>query len=346
MALFLTRLWRRCTRQRSWLLPLSVASFVFLTGWGLMALAQPGTDIVQAENYWWWFLVTAATVGYGDLFPETLGGRMVGAYVVFGGIVTITMIFARVAGTIENARGRRMQGQAAFEGSGHVVILGFTPGRTERLVGTLLADGDQDVVLCTWEDQVPEHPMSQHERVHFVRGDLTDADVLGRAGLARAASVLIDARDDNEAVTLTVAAEHVASGVHTVVALRDLERRRTIARIDATVHCVQWHSVRLIVEELQDAGIALVYQELMTPGGKNTYSTPVPSDARAASYGEWQQALGRSLDSTLLAVTDGTDLRVSPAWDTPVPAGATLYYVAPERLTSEQLARALGTRQL
>lgn len=341
MALFL-RLWRRCTRQRSWLLPLSVALFVFLTGWGLMALAQPGTPIVQPENYWWWFLITSATVGYGDLFPETTGGRLVGAYVVVGGIITITMVFARVAGIIENARGRRMQGQIAFQGSGHVVILGFTPGRTERLVATLLADGDHDVVLCAWEEQLLEHPMPQSERVHFVRGDLTDAEVLGRAGLARATSVLVDARDDNEAVTLTVAAEHVASGVHTVVALRDLELRRTIARIDATVHCVQWHSVRMIAEELQDAGLALVYQELMTPGGKNTYSTLVPADAPATSYGEWQRALGRGLESTLLAMADGASMQVSPAWDTPVPAGATLYYVAPERLTPDQLRRALG----
>jgi voltage-gated potassium channel len=342
MALFLARLWRRCTRQQSWLLPLAVAGFVFVTGWLMMTLAQPGTDIAQPRNYWWWFLITAATVGYGDLFPETFGGRLVGAYVVVGGIVTITMIFARVAGTIENARGRRMQGQAGFEGSGQVVVVGFTAGRTERLVSALLGDGDRQVVVCAWEDQAAEHPMTREERVHFVRGDLTDEAVLRRAGLDRAASVLVDARDDNEAVTLTVAADHVAPGVHTVVALRDLGLRRTIARIDATVHCVQWHSTGLITEELQDAGIALVYQELMTPGGNGTYSTAVPGDARTASYGEWQQALGRTLGTTLLAVADGDGVRVSPAWETPVGTGATLFYVAPERLTAEQLVRALG----
>lgn len=339
MPVFLQRLWRRTQGHSAWLLPALIATFVFLTSWGLMAWAQPGSDIAQARNYWWYFLITTTTVGYGDLFPDTTAGRLVGGYVVAGGITTIAVILSRIGSAIESKKGRRMQGEGTFSGSGHIVILGFHPGRTEQLVRTLLEDhARRHVVLGAWEDQAAEHPMRTHERVHFIKGDLTEATVLKRASMERARSVLVDGRDDNEAVTLTIAAATEAPEAHTVVALRDLRWRRTIERVDTTVHCVQWHNTQLIAEELQDPGIAEVYADLATPGGASTHSAVVPDSAAGRDYGAWQQAVGAGQGVTLLALRAGDAMQVNPAWTTPVRPGDRLYYVATRRFTGDELA--------
>ncbi|GGO72752.1 ion channel [Nocardioides deserti] len=347
----LLSLWSHYRRRLTWQTPLLVLGLVFVTSWALMALAEDSTDIAEPRQYWWWFLVTASTVGYGDVYPETTGGRLVAAYVVAGGVATLTTVFTHVADRISRAKGRRMRGLTDHDLSGHVVLLGYTAGRTDRLVQDLLADAAAggralDVVLCAWEDQAEVDPLPDDVRTHFVRGDLTDLDVLRRAAPARAAAILVDARDDNEAVTLTIAAEEVSSGVHTVVTLRDLARRRTIARVDRTVHCVQWHATQMVLEELQDPGIAGVYDELMTPGGMSTWSSTVP-DGSPATYGAWQRALGEAHGATLLALrasADRDDVVVSPGWDTTVPAGSVLYYVGPRRLTAAELRDVLAGR--
>ncbi|NGN91756.1 ion transporter [Nocardioides sp. KC13] len=339
---FLLRLVRRTSRHYAWVLPLAIICFVFVTGWIAMALAQPGSDIVHPANYWWWFLVTATTVGYGDFFPETTGGRFVGAYVVFGSITTLAILFSRISAIIENAKGRRMRGEITYSGTNHIVLLGYTAGRTERLLVELLSEPEREVVLATWEDQLSEHPMAGEDRLHFVRGDITDLSVLARAGLSGAHSVLIDARDDNEAVTLTVAANTAAPAVHTIVALRDLRVQRTIFRIDTTVHCVQWHNTQLIAEELSDPGIAEVYQELATAGGKGTYSLTVPASAATATVEVWQGALGRGHGATLLAVRTDDGIQVSPSWDLAVAPGARLFYIADDRLDYDEVAGSLG----
>src|SRR3712207_9385358 len=68
-------------RLQGWRLPLAVAVFVFLSSWLVMGLVEPaGSGITDAGTYWWDFLVTAATVGYGDVFTVSAGGPLVRDY--------------------------------------------------------------------------------------------------------------------------------------------------------------------------------------------------------------------------------------------------------------------------
>jgi voltage-gated potassium channel len=329
----LVRLSRLVTaRLTGWRLPLVIAVVVFLTSWAAMALVEPADNEITAPGtYWWYFVITAATVGYGDVFPTSTGGRVVGAYVVVGGIVTLTLLFTRLADSISAARGRRMKGVAQLDLQDHVVLLGYLPGRSERLLRELTAEGRQ-VALCAWDD-VQEHPLPAEPAVLFVRGDLAHGDVMRRACVARARTVVVDGRDDNETLAITVAVNHANPDVHLVAALRDLNRREHLSYVSPRVQCVQWHMPYLLTEEATDPGITQVYNDLMSTGGHgNTYSLTVPSGFPHRTVGDAQTWLGRSHSATLLAVRAGGDLVVSPPWDRPVEQGSTLYYVAAQRI--------------
>jgi voltage-gated potassium channel len=92
-------------RLRSWRLPLAVASAVFTTSWLAMWLVEPaGSEITAPGTYWWYFVVTAATVGYGDFMPISTGGHVVGVCVIIGGIVTLTLLFTQLATALETMR--------------------------------------------------------------------------------------------------------------------------------------------------------------------------------------------------------------------------------------------------
>ncbi len=319
-------------RLRGWRLPLAVAVLVFLTSWGLMALAEPGSELVAPANYWWYFVVTAATVGYGDFFPVSVGGHVVGTYVIVGGIVTLTLLFTELATALQTVRGKRLRGVVDLDLRDHVVVLGYTPGRTERIVAELTVEPGTQVALCAW-DEVSVDPMPEQPAVSFVRGDLTHADVMRRACVDRARTAVIDGRDDNETLAIAVAVDHANPRVHMVAAVRDLGRRDSLRYVNAGVQVVQWHMPFLLSEEAADPGLTQVYNELMTAGGHgNTYSVRVPRGLPHRTFGDCQTAFGRDHGATVLALRTDGGLLVSPSWDTPVPEGAVLYYVAGRRL--------------
>lgn len=326
------------SRLRGWRMPLAVALFVFVTSWLLMWLAEPGADISDPGNFWWWFLVTAATVGYGDLFPTTTAGRLVGAYVIVGGIATLTTLFAELASYLQTIKGRRMRGLLQHDARGHVVLIGYTAGRTERILTELTAEGATEVVLCVGEGEVAEHPVPEQEDVAFVRGDLTGVDVLTRACVADARTVVIDVHDDNETLAVAVAVDHVAPRAHLVATLRDMSRAEHLHYVNPAVQCVQWHMPSLVVEEAQDPGITQVYADLMTSGGdSNTYSMRLPQSLSGLTFGECQTLFGQRHGATVIAVRADSGLLVSPPWETPLATDATVYYLAGQRVDAAKL---------
>lgn len=326
-------------RLTGWRRPLAIVLFVFPTSWLAMSLVEPASNpIAEPANYWWYFVVTSATVGYGDFFPVSAAGHAVGVYVIVGGIVTLTLLFSQLADYIQSIRGKRMRGLNQLDLAGHVVILGYTPGRTEQIVSELMTEGRLRIALCAG-DEVGQHPLPDESGVEFVRGDLSKLDVMTRACVSRARTALIDGGDDNETLAIAVAVDHEQPDIHMIAALRDLRRREQLRYVNPRVQCVQWHMPYLLAEEATDPGITEVYNNLMSAGGDgNTYSLRVPSGFPHTTFGDCQVHLGRAFSATLVAVRKGDALVVSPSWGQALDEGTVLYYLASERIDPAGLA--------
>ena len=76
--------------------------FVTLEVTGLLELRfeedAPGANITTAGDALWWGYVTATTVGYGDQYPVTTGGRLVGWIMLTVGVA----LFATFSGFLAN----------------------------------------------------------------------------------------------------------------------------------------------------------------------------------------------------------------------------------------------------
>lgn len=69
----------------------------------LVESTDPEAKITNIEDVFWWAIVTVTTVGYGDVYPVTSGGRIVASMLMIVGIAILGILISTLgAGLIES----------------------------------------------------------------------------------------------------------------------------------------------------------------------------------------------------------------------------------------------------
>jgi voltage-gated potassium channel len=98
---------RELTARRSLAIITTATAFVTVLG-GLTIRLFDSKDFSSIGQGLWWAVQTVTTVGYGDVVPQGIGGRLIATVVMLTGIAFISLITASVTATlVEQTRGQR-----------------------------------------------------------------------------------------------------------------------------------------------------------------------------------------------------------------------------------------------
>lgn len=64
----------------------------------------PGSTITNLGDAFWWAVVTVTTVGYGDIYPVTVEGRMIATVVMFVGIAILGILVSTLGAQLIESR--------------------------------------------------------------------------------------------------------------------------------------------------------------------------------------------------------------------------------------------------
>ena len=153
------------------------------------------------KNLWdalWFSIVTLTTVGYGDMYPHTSGGKLVGAIFILGSF----SIFGILIGQISNYMAEQLEERKlGFQGTtfkNHAVIIGWSTSGYEVLE-QLIGVGKRAAIVTNRRDDIDLIRESYSNNLVFtLLADYNKMDMLDKVNIADSSIVYINFENDTD----------------------------------------------------------------------------------------------------------------------------------------------------
>lgn len=186
----------------------------------------------------WWTIVTFTTVGYGDLSPASVGGRMFGVIVLITGVIIHSIIISLVSNWYFHFQSARDRGLKHVNAKNHILICSNDADLVQSILDEYAdARPATKVVIVSSGNGRPLHGTRWRKSTPWVNGEGNDPKALRMASASRCRAAFIAYESDSETVM-------------TVMQLRNLTRGR--ARILAVTSSADHR------QHLEDAGASYI----------------------------------------------------------------------------------------
>jgi voltage-gated potassium channel len=169
---------------------------------GTYALREDFTNVNTLVDAFYYTLVTASTVGYGDAAPTSQMGRLFGMSVIVIGTASFAVALGTLLGPVIQARfakalGRMSEGDLEILDD-HVLVLGYS----DIVTAILDEERDREDILVVTPDRETVRTLTD-KGIDALTADPDDEESLLDAGVERARLVIV-ATDDDAADSLTI----------------------------------------------------------------------------------------------------------------------------------------------
>ncbi len=199
---------------------------------GTYALREEFDGVSTLLDAFYYTLVTASTVGYGDAAPTSQVARLFGMSVVVVGTASFAAALGTLVAPAIEARFKKALGtmtDTEFVVDDHVVVVGVSD-MTEPIIEELAAADVPFVVVAADPDRAAHLREAGHE---VLTADPTDEEPLQRVGVERARSAVVATDDDAQDAMSVLAARELNPELRIVAAATDRENGRKLRRAGA-----------------------------------------------------------------------------------------------------------------
>lgn len=266
---------------------------------GLILRTLETGDIAEGEAPFWWAIVTMTTVGYGDYAPSTSEGRIFAVLVMFAGISLTAMFTAVISSIFVAKRIRKDKGLEKVNVKNHIILCGWNRN-ADKIIDSIqyLSEGRRkDLVLINDLDEETVARLKTRYRdihLHFVAGDYTSEQILQRASLEEADTIIIIPSDvdgtiqnpDEKTILATLTIKGLEPNKRLIAYLYSRENLTHIKRANADeVVISDDFGAFMLASHVMDPGIPQTLNRLLDNVSENRFKrVDIPNEFVGQSF--------------------------------------------------------------
>lgn len=274
---------------------------------------EPFSSLGQSIWYVW---ITISTVGYGDMVPDSIAGKIIGGFVIFIGVALLSTFTATISTIFITRQLKEGRGLEQIKLKNHLIICGWN-FNAEQILNNLKKQyrrTDSVVLINQLAEEAVSEIMNMFGtlKIKFVRGDFTKESVLNRANIKSARAVIIvpdtsaglGAKSDERTVLATLSIKAISSKIKVFAHILDRENLPHIRKAKADdVLISDSYSGYILASHVLSPGVPQLINHLFTEEGHYRFDRiEMPAAYVGKTFGELRQYLSTEKKSILLGL--------------------------------------------
>ncbi len=331
--MILIRFLLKALKMNSWILILTTITLVLSSSY-IIYYIEPETFTSPFEGLWW-TMTTVATVGYGDVSPATVGGKIFAMFLYIIGIGLMSIFIGKVIDFFSIRKRLKEEGKLTITSKNHILLINWTKKAAITLSELLKAFEHSQIVII--DEHLPKTPI-QHDRVEFVKGNPANTSVLKQANILYSKSVMVFSPDDLQTAsqadghTLLIASmikgieKEKKKPIYTLCEVTNSEHINAFAHVNVNEYITANDTAaHLAARSILYNGSSEVIRQLTSHEGYDLYSV-----SKKTEWITYEDARKELSESGALLIANGNDLSIINRLQETIPEDASLFIICNE----------------
>ncbi|PMC35248.1 potassium channel protein [Bacillus sp. UMB0899] len=328
--MLLIRFFLKALQMNSWVLILATITLVLSSSY-IIYYIEPETFTTPFEGLWW-TMTTVATVGYGDVSPATVSGKIFAMFLYIIGIGLMSIFIGKVIDFFSIRKRLKEEGKLTITTKNHILLINWTKKAAITLDELLKAFEHIQVVII--DEHLPKTPL-HHDRVEFVKGNPANTSVLDQANILQSKSIMIFSPDDLQTAsqadghTLLIASmikgieKEKSKKLYTLCEVTNSAHINAFAHVNVNEYITANDTAaHLAARSILFNGSSEVIRQLTSNEGYDLYSVPKKSEWR--TYEDARKDLSKH---GALLISNGNDFSIINRLHERIPEEANLFII-------------------